>query len=240
MPSFDRLLVFSVLALAASVLSAPVGTDRGHRGVLPASSANNVGGVVSGDIDDRDFDEQNTHHNNEDAGSSIHQRRAATPTTGKTTQKPRPTKMASPKSTKAKTAAKVTPTKPAKSTKVKATAKPTKSIKATTRPTKTTKTSNTASKASNGTAAAKPSACPIEQPAKKHRAFTSRAYDYVAHLFARDSAEFIGWHGTNSVCPAYLWVAIHSADVLTRKPPPYGRPAGTLRSRPKGSAITCP
>ncbi|KAI1785843.1 hypothetical protein LXA43DRAFT_100295 [Ganoderma leucocontextum] len=31
----------------------------------------------------------------------------------------------------------------------------------------------------------------------------ARAFDYVAHLFARDNEEFIGWHGTNSDTAAF-------------------------------------
>ena len=39
-----------------------------------------------------------------------------------------------------------------------------------------------------------------------------RAFDYVAHLFARDNEEFIGWHGTNSVCLIRRFVGACTAD----------------------------
>ncbi|KAJ6577590.1 hypothetical protein B0H19DRAFT_564102 [Mycena capillaripes] len=44
--------------------------------------------------------------------------------------------------------------------------------------------------------------CPIKKPATT-RTLASRAYEYIAHLFARDDQEFIGWHGTNSDTAAF-------------------------------------
>ncbi|PIL32792.1 hypothetical protein GSI_04909 [Ganoderma sinense ZZ0214-1] len=258
MPSFGRLLVLAIIALSASVQSAPVGADTGYGilpiegGLVPAPGVN-LGGVlpapsddgdlvpapsaneldeqdISLDLDERDLDgdedlededededdleardfndEDDIDLDEEDADEEGSlERRAAKKT--KAAPKPKTTKAAVPKTaeaktTKVKTTAKATPRKPAKTTKVKTTVKPPKTAKITTRPAKT-KTSKT-SKTTKATGTAAPSACSIKKPAKKPRAFTSRAYDYVAHLFERDNEEFVGWHGTNSDTAAF-WAA---------------------------------
>ncbi|KAM5545045.1 hypothetical protein V8D89_001156 [Ganoderma adspersum] len=254
MPSFDRLLVLAVLALSASVQSAPVGSDPGY--VCCVNYAMHAHVPIANDLDDeaisldergfddegadldevdedletRDFDDaEDVDPDDEDVDSNEEEddaleRRAAKKT--KAAPKPKPTKAPKPKTTKAvappktkttkakttkakttkaKTTAKETTTKPAKTTKVKTTAKPTKTAKPTTKPakTKTSKAVPKVSKTTKATGTAGPSACPIKKPAKKPRAFTARAYDYIAHLFERDNEEFVGWHGTNSDTAAF-------------------------------------
>ena len=54
--------------------------------------------------------------------------------------------------------------------------------------------------------------------------FFKRVTDYVTHLFERDSQEFIGWHGTNSVgLAAIVASTLCRTDSMNRTRPPCGR-----------------
>ena len=57
--------------------------------------------------------------------------------------------------------------------------------------------------------------CSVKSKPKTKKPFFARASDYVAHLFERDSQEFIGWHGTNSVSGS--WSTVHSVVLMPRR-----------------------
>ncbi|KAI1785272.1 hypothetical protein LXA43DRAFT_147172 [Ganoderma leucocontextum] len=232
MPSFNYLLVLAVLALSASVQSAPVGdvprSDPGYGivpiegGLLPAPGVNQ-GGVVpapdEGDLVPAPGVDQFTE---EGVSVDLGARDFDEDDTGldeedidaDEEEEPSTLERRASKKTKAASKPKTTKAPQPKTTKAKTTKVRKTTAKATTtmKPAKTTKAIATFKPAKTAKATSKPAkasktakATGTATPSScpiKKPTKKPRGFAH-AHLFERDNEEFIGWHGTNSDTAAF-------------------------------------